>query len=197
MPIELKVEIRGLKEVEALLKGYEKQMPFAIAKALTDTAKDVQTELMRTMPQVLDRPTKFTQRAFGVEKATKRSLQSRVFIKRIQAEYLRWQVEGGTRRDSGKGFGVPRKRKRNQYGNIPGRRKGLVKGRSEFIATINGKTGVWRRRPNRKLELMVEFEKETKYEPKLPFYKIAEQTADRTFQKNFDKALAFALRTAK
>ena len=192
----------NIKDVKKRLSRIQKkQIPFATAKALTDTAKDVQRAETAQLSKKLDRPTRFTLNAVGVRFATKRNLHAEVFIKPLQAEYLRWQIEGGTRRVGGAGTGVPTKnRKLNRYGNIAARRKGLVKGKKQFIDTIGGVTGVWQRyggKRNPKLKLVVAFEKEVKYEKRFPFYKIASKVADNRFNRNFTKAINHALATAK
>lgn len=192
----------NIKEVKKQLLNFErKQLPFATAKALTDTAKDAQRAVTAQIPRKIDRPTRFTMNAVGFDRATKRRLESAVFIKPIQAVYLRWQIEGGTRVADGAGTGVPTRNKSlNRYGNIPGRRAGLVKGPNEFIATINGVSGVWRRsrsKRDRRPKLLIAFERAVKYQKRLPFYRIAENTARNQFPRRFNSAIALALATAR
>lgn len=192
----LTMQVKGVREATRFLKQAGRQVRFATAVALTRTAKDAKGELDRSAPQHLDRPTPFTKRAIGTERATKTKLRSRVYVKDLQAEYLRFQIDGGVRIVSGAGTGVPVRRRLNKYGNIPGRRRGLVKGQNEFVGTVRGVSGVWRR-TKKGVRLMVAFERRTKYRPRFPFYAIAEQTAERRFPRRFRKALDEALRTAR
>lgn len=193
--IDINLKVDGLEELRATLLGVRRQLPFATAKALTDLAKDVQAEEKGQLPKHIDRPTPFTQRAFGVRRATKRQLESRVFIKRIQQEYLRIQIEGGTRTIPGAGTGVPFVRKLNRYGNIPGRRKGLLKA-GEFIANIKGISGVWKR-IGRGVRLMVAFESKVVYKKRFDFYSIGIKRADKRWPALFSAALDNAIRTAR
>lgn len=75
-----------------------KQAPFAIAKALTATAKQVQAGVTAALPTSFDRPNAFTRRAFAIVPARKEGLQAIVFAKDKQARYLKFGVQGGGRR---------------------------------------------------------------------------------------------------
>lgn len=199
MTVDLDVR-SDVKQVTRMLTNLQKkQVPFATSKALNDTANDVQRAETAQLPKKLDRPTPFTMRAFGVKRSTKRKLIATVFIKDIQAEYLKYQIEGGRRTTEGKGTGVPYKNKKlNVYGNIPGRRKGLVKGKRQFIATIKGIPGVWEVRGKKRApRLMIAFEKTVRYKERFPFVKIAEGTARNRFPRRFSAALEHAMRTAR
>lgn len=178
-----------------------KHLPYAISTSINSVAKDAKQAIDQQMTQVLDRPTKFTRNAIGIKYSNKRTLQAEVFVKPIQLEYLRWQIFGGTRRSpSQRGVGVPTKNKKlNAYGNIPGRRKGLVK-MKQFIATINGATGVWERYGGRRapqVRLLVAFEPQVEYSKRLPFFKTAQVTVNKMLPKRFNQAMAHALATAK
>ena len=178
-----------------------KQIPFAAAKALTMTASDAKRAIDRQLPMKLDRPTRFTMNAIAIRRATKSNQQSEVYVRPLQAQYLRYQIEGGVRKARGGGIGVPTRNARlNKFGNIPGRRSGLIKNKRQFIATINGVAGVWERTGGRRgvgVKLIAAFEQQVKYSKRLPFYKIAGSTARSTFGKNFVKTMNQALATAR
>ena len=76
-------------------------------------------------------------------------LHSRVFIADLQAEYLHYQILGGTRTPRGRAIPVPTTNaKLNKYGNLPGgqgRIKNLLKQKGVFQGTINGVQGIYRR----------------------------------------------------
>jgi len=199
----LEIDVRGdVKEVTRYLTRVQrKQVPFATALALTRTAQDAAKAETAQIPKKLDRPTPFTKKAIGFKAANKHTLISTVFVKDIQAAYLGLQITGGARTAKGKGTGVPtRNKKLNKYGNIAGRRKGLVKGKNQFIATIKGISGVWERTGGKKagqLKLLVAFEKAVKYRKRFPFYKIAQGVVRAKFTRNFNAALRRALATAR
>lgn len=192
--VSIKADVRAAKK---MLRGFQKQIPFAAAKALTDTVKAVQKAEQKQMPRKLDRPTPFTLKGISIERATKRDLSARVFIRPIQAEYLIYQIEGGRRQATSKGLGVPTMHARlNKYGNIPSRRKGLVKKRNQFIATIGATTGVWER-SSKGLKLIVLIASSAEYRKRFPFYKIGEGVIKGTWRKYFNASIQHAIRTAR
>lgn len=98
----IKVEIKGLDKTLANLAGMGKQVRFATAKALTQTAHAVRTEVGRQMPQELDRPKPATTRALRVERATKDNLTAIVRLNERgegvpAADFLKHNVVGGRR----------------------------------------------------------------------------------------------------
>ena len=80
-------------------------MPFAAALGLSMTAKKVAKVEQRMMVRELDRPTPFTIKGVRCQGASKNDfktgLRSRVYLMPTQAEYLRYQIEGGTRTPKG------------------------------------------------------------------------------------------------
>jgi hypothetical protein len=121
-----------------LTNALMKQVPFAMAKALTETAIQAQTDIVQAMAQVFDRPTPYTLNSTYVSPATKTKLESTVKLKDESArglpatKYLLPEVSGGVRNakrsevalgnslnlDAGS-FLVPGEAvKLDQYGNI-------------------------------------------------------------------------------
>lgn len=78
-----------------------KQLPFAISQALNSTGFDIRTALNTGTSQYFDRPAPFTQRAFIVQKGSKRNLEVTVLANKRQNLYLRTQVTGGPRNQKG------------------------------------------------------------------------------------------------
>lgn len=79
-----------------------RQIPFATAKALTDTARLVQTELKREMLQVFDNPSPFTRNSTYSTSATKTSLRAEIGLKNkgmrvTPAQLLKEHFTGGQR----------------------------------------------------------------------------------------------------
>lgn len=180
---------------KSLSRVQKKQIPFAASKAINDTLKQVVKAEQAQMHKKLDRPTPFTVKAFKIKYAKKHTLYGEVSIKPIQYEYLKYQIEGGTKVK--KNIGVPTTNARlNRYGNIPSRRRGLVKGKKQFMTD----TGVWQRyggKKNQRAKLVVAFVDQVTYKKRFPFYKIADGVAKARFQRNMIKALEYATRTAR
>ena len=137
------------------------------------------------------------------------ALHSRVYIMDKQAEYLRLQIEGGTRTPSGRAIAVPTSNvKLNKYGNLiggQGRIKRLLNRKDTFQGTIGGVAGVWRRPKQGKrsrggsgtigpsgLKLLVAYESRTHYRPSFDFYGIARRSVPKIVGREMDKAIARA-----
>lgn len=87
------------------LKGFERQIPFATALALTKTAQAAQRDVVAAMSLSIDRPTRFTLNSTFVRPATKSKLWAEVGIKDFAAKgtpaarYLFPIIHGGDRGD--------------------------------------------------------------------------------------------------
>lgn len=185
---------RVAREVEA---RFQRQIPFAAAKALTQTAKDVQRAVTDQLPTIFDRPTPFTQRGIGMTWATKANLTSRVFIKDVQAGYLRMQVTGGVEKPKKVALVVPSGIDLNSYGNIPRNKiKALLNRKDVFSGRVRGVGGIWQR-VNGRLKLLVAYEPTATYRKRFPFGAIASQTIERRILPNFRAALAAAIGSAR
>lgn len=175
-----------------------RQIPFATAKALTDTAKDVQRATTRELDRALDNPTAFTKRAIGIKAATKRKLVARVFIKPAQATYLGYQIDGGTRLPRGRAIVVPVQQRVNKHGNLPRNTvKRLLARPDTFSGKVGGVAGIWRRRKTKGPKLLLAYEPKATYRRRYNFEKVASRTINREWQGNFDRALRFVQRTAR
>lgn len=95
------------------------QIPFATALALTKTAQEVQRAIPAALEKDLDRPTEFTKRGTFIVPARKNTLTAVVGFKDKQAEYMRLQIEGGSRAPKKKALRLPGEVVLNQYGNLP------------------------------------------------------------------------------
>ena len=75
------------------------QIPFATALALTRTAQQVPRAAGDQMKRDLDNPKPFTtgRSAFYLQMARKNNLKAEVGFKDIQANYMQWQIAGGSR----------------------------------------------------------------------------------------------------
>jgi hypothetical protein len=114
-----------------MLAGLEKQVKFATAVALTKTALEAKEAMPAAMEKALDKPTPFTKRGIFTRRATPANLEAVVGIMDAQANYLRYQIEGGTRLPGAGGLRLPAAINVDEFGNIP---KGLIK---KLIAIAN------------------------------------------------------------
>lgn len=177
----------------------KKQIPFATAGAINKTLFQLRKEMGKQTLKKLDRPTPFTQRGFLVATAKKTKLKGMLFLRDAVEEYLQYQIDGGIR-STGKNIPIPYKpnARLNKYGNIIGKRTGLIKKNTQFFGTVKGIDGVWeRQKKDNRLKLIIGFTKTAAYEPKFPFYVIADRFVAANFDKNFSEKFAHALRSAK
>lgn len=88
---------RTMTEIE------RRQVPYATAMALNDTAQDILDDVQNRMEIVFDRPTRFTKNAFMVWRANKRTLEAKVMERpSVGAKhYLKVQEAGGARPRTG------------------------------------------------------------------------------------------------
>lgn len=197
----MRVNIKSnIKEVtKGLSKTQKKQIPFATSVAINNTLFGLRKEMSKQTEKKLDNPTPFTKRGFLVEKSKKTNLTGTLFIKDDVAKYLKFQIDGGVR-TSNKLIPVPivKNAKLNKYGNIIGKRTGLIKKKTQFFGEVRGTTGVWERtNKGEKVKLIIGLHNDVSYRAKFPFYVISDKYATNTFDKNFKKAIDKALRTAK
>ena len=80
--MKISVDVRGIESVKAALAGKQKQVRFAAAKALTQTAYAITRDLQDEMKQgIAGGPTPYTLRAWKVTAANKENLQAVVALR--------------------------------------------------------------------------------------------------------------------
>ena len=86
-------------DVLKALEGAESQIPFATAKGLTDTIKDVRDAEVQVMRKVFRAPTPYTLRSLFVRPATKARQEASTWLKdgSRPEHYLLPQIRGGQR----------------------------------------------------------------------------------------------------
>jgi hypothetical protein len=177
----------------------KRQIPFAAAGALNDTAKLIKAEITRALPSIFDRPTPFTMRAIGIKAARKNNLQATVFVKDRQAAYLHLEETGGTRApEPHRPVDIPVDLQRDRYGGIGQGTLRRLRGRKDvFFAEIKGVRGFWQRGPMHSLRLLVAVKPRATYHPRFGFHPKARTLAQQGFARFLPTRLAEALRTAK
>jgi len=183
-----------------------KQLPFATALAINDTAEAVKQVEERDIAARFDRPTPFTQKGIGIKRATKSTLSARVGVKPIQAGYLKRQVTGGTRWPAGRALVVPAGTRLNKYGNIPRRALARAKTKPNVFIAGSGRArsshlppGVYQRarKSGGALKMLMAFVPSATYRKQWPFHDIAARRARAVFADNFYTRLRQAIATAR
>tara|TARA_R100000664_G_C2738779_1_gene127647 strand:+ start:764 stop:1360 length:597 start_codon:yes stop_codon:yes gene_type:complete len=198
MQIKIKDNIKqfskGLTNVE------KKKLPLITRSAINNTLFGLKKEMAKQTIKKLDKPTPFTQKGFFIDKAKGKKLSGKLFIRPEVAKYLRWVIDGGLR-DEKRMIPVPftANARLNKFGNIVGKRSGLIKKKSQFIGTIKNITGVWERfNKGKNVKLIIGFKPSVQYEGgKFPFYRIGKKYVENTFNKHLTKAYKFRMKQIK
>jgi hypothetical protein len=176
------------------------QLPYATARALTETARAVQRTITAELPSIFDRPTPFTMRALAIKPARKSDLTAEVFVKDIQAAYLKLEETGGTRTPKRTALVLPADIRLNQYGNIPRAALQRLKGRGKaavFVGTVKGVGGFWQRGPLHSLRLLAAFKPAAQYKPRFHYRDRVAAAARAAFPPSLERNLTLALATAR
>lgn len=223
--MKIGVDVKGIEAVKAHLAGLGKQVAFAASKALNATGKAVSDAMPAEIDKAIDKPTPFTRRGVRVlAYANKAKLETTVGFMAAQAKYMRWQVEGGSRQPGAGGLRLPSAIKLNEFGNIPKgvigqliavarkeRKLGKVKARRIAVSKEvelfygdpddkTGKTwprGIYKIANGSLIPLIVFPNKAAQYKARLDFPRIAGRIVKREWPRQFDAALAEAIRTAR
>lgn len=211
-----------LSDFEVGLNRLEhKQMPFASSVALNRTVMDVKQNTTRRLSKDIDRPTPFTQRGIFTRPSTKTRLVAEVGFKDIQAGYLQYLSEGGTRRPNGRAIVVPVGMRLNKYGNMTRTavRRALADPRV-FSGKVKGVSGIWKRprkgtqrkssakaRPRggrygtlgniKTLTLLATYHSTARYKKRMDFQGGAVKTAEARLPHHLRTALAKAMQTVR
>ena len=94
MNINIKADIKPLNK--KLTSAQKKQIPFATANAINQTAFQTRKQLQKDMGNTFrGGAAPFTKRGVLVQKATKKNLEGAVFINKEQSKYLKKAMNGG------------------------------------------------------------------------------------------------------
>jgi hypothetical protein len=195
---------------KAVLKGMEqhaRQAPYAISRALNDTADELTKAETTEIKLKVDRPTPFTMRTWAMQRSSKARLMAVVYARDIQAEYLRWQVEGGIRGPKKRAIPIPQHKSIiNQYGNITN--KGIAKrysNKKKYFSGVpkGGKydtPGLYERMGKggrSKMRLIASWEDKASYSPMLDFNSVANRLVQQRFEVHLRKRIAEAVASAR
>lgn len=207
--LQLKVKT-NIKEFTRNLDAIEKkQVPFATARALTRTAQACQKDIQEAIPKRFNTTKKWwmKQQPTGVKvtPAKKADLQAVVYTRAYFADL---QEKGGIKTSyQGGGILVPTENV-PKYGRKSGgaakviagkkiMRKGGKPGGSPFLTMKSGHKGIFRRKSKKAVELLYTYVPRASINARFGFATMAKQSAQKHFDKEFQKSLQAALRTAR
>lgn len=193
----LKLRVDGARKTSASLRKAARKFPAAFAEGLNVTLAEIEKKELIEMERKLDRPTPFTKKAFGKFRAKPTKLNAVLYIKPIQASYLKYTIEGGILPSN---ITPTRAARLNKYGNLPSKRRGLEgiagKAKKKFIAEINGTLGVWQRygRGGSKVKLLAFVKRNAVRRKRWDFFGVAQRIVDRRLRSNVAAAIDDELR---
>ena len=199
--VSIETNAKDVKRRLGLFKS--RHIPIVLSESINEVGIKSVNAMRSQIQKKLDRPTPFTIKSPNIIKARPmKNPFATVFIHNAAQKYLSKLFEGGV--------SVPNKSKipvpytagghisLNQFGNIRGKRSGLVKGKKDFIANIKGVEGVYRRaggKRNPHVKLLIGFENSVSYRKTLEFFKTIEGVVKNNIGKAIDKNIKEAFRT--
>lgn len=194
MDIHVTVDTR---EVDRLLRGMEKQIPFTTSVAINKTAENIRDEIIKTLPNKFTLRTSWwkprTRYGFNVKPSNKRYLTAEVYTR---APWMISHEYGEIRRPRGTAFAVPTE-------NVKRTKKQLIskaqKPRALQYAFIvqSRKGAVLAQRIRGALRVMYGLEKQAPIKATLGFAATANRVANKLLMRNIEDAVEYAMRTAK
>jgi hypothetical protein len=197
----MKISVKSnIKEFSRDLKRFKNiDVPKITYISLNETAKRTRQLEQVAMRKYLDRPKPQTTNSLYIKYAKKSKPTVTLLFREWADEFIRFAVFGGIRAVNNTGIPIKENKRLNKFGNIPGRRTGLVKGKNEFIATIRNHTGVWKRTgkgKNQKLKLLINFYNNPKYDKIFPFHRIAKKSVESQLPLKFKKVASYYIKKA-
>jgi hypothetical protein len=174
-----------------------KNLKFALALALTRTAKAAQAEVIRQLPERFTIRTTWVKRGIRIIPATKKRLQSSVIVK---DDFMIRQEEGGEKRSlTGHAVAIPvairaSKRSVTRPSRYPG---ALLDKPRHFLAPFRSDPstrGLFRRRGKKSLTLLYILKDSVDVPARFEFEETVGDVAAKVFGKELDKAVDVAFK---
>ena len=200
------------KQLERRLnKVQRKQLPFAFANTLNDTAFQVRKQIVGpTYDRAFEvRDKRFASQSFRVVKAKKRNLTA--IVKQVPPKgatgvrgNLHMHAKGGIKSARAGNLAIPSDRVKNRR-----RSRGVPKSLEprellnqprSFVAEMkSGKRGIFKRRGKKRLpiDLMYSFEKSVVITKRYLFFEDGSMIVRRNLSRNFNKQFARAMKTSR
>lgn len=166
------------------LDGVKKSVRFAVAKALTLTARDASTAIKEAMPRTFMLRRSWVMKGIRFDRATPDSLESRIYS---IDPYMAKQEDGEKYQASGH-VAIPLDVRRSPRDNIP---RGMLPratiGRKDiFKGEINGLEGIYQRMKGGHIKILYLLKSSKTTKPRWGFGDQVSQTVENSFDRNFE-----------
>ncbi len=175
-----------------------REIPFAVAVALTRTARDARQTLAAELPDHFQIRTPYTEKRLRFKMATKRDWSAEVGH---LSDYMALQAEGGRKAPRKRAIGIPTKRLRLRSPDGATRRSlwpsKLVKEGAFTLPTRSGSLALYRRRRDGSLERLYVLARSVDVPARWPFYETVQRVARERWPTNFNEAMRSGIARAR
>lgn len=191
----------AVKKVSALHRDI---VPKATRNTVNDLAFQFREEIGREWEQTFDKPVKFTtsKSAWTVNKATVASQIASVTLKPRQAQYMQYQLRGGTRTPKNKALAKPYETMKAKHGGFmrnwrkefakPHRFTGIPKGQPYLSSGLYKRVGATtKKQAGEKIELLYSFHDKFEYQKQFNLQKHSFQIAKKNAKNIFISKLNY------
>lgn len=195
--------ITGSVKIKSSKGNLEKQVTFATAQALTQTAKDAQSAVIKSVESTFTVRNKWTQPSnkFGIKiiPARKDKLQSAVVT---DADWLNLHETGGTKTPDGNSIAIPTENVRRTKRQLiqKSQRPAALRGKRDVVLMTKNGPVLFQRRGRKgatRLVALYQLEPRARIKRQSTVLTPTEKTVQAKLSSNFHQALLNAIATAK
>lgn len=181
-----------------------RQVPFATAKALTMTARDVRDVVRADLPKHFKLRGGWVARGITIQPASKSDWPHCIARAGSRDQFMELQETGGTKRPTkgAKNVSIPTAvttRRRNGGGRLPqsAKPRALLDRKDTFVTDHVLRKRLRGKRPGAETLALFLFRPEAHLKPRFEFKKTAEGVVGRVYAKNFKQAFEEAIKAPK
>jgi hypothetical protein len=193
------MRIRVVSDIDRFTRNMEdaarRHVPFAIARALTMTAKDAQVDVREELPRRFTIRNNWVPNGIRIKPATKTAPEA--IVGSLEPFMARQETGGRKKPRSSSRIAVPVNARRNKRAIIPkGQRPGALKGKPKvFLVKTPSGAGILRRLGKKRypVQILYWLKRGVQVKPRFGFQQTTGTTVRERFGPNFVEALSQAM----